>query len=116
MSTRAARSLNKTQKRRIPEDFLAHLRDDLFSRRIDNGIDRLARHRRALEPLVPAHENAAALVGFVAQWVDVGFDRPQLVKDLLSHFSQTSRASLPLGDYLHLRMAGRIRGHVRGGL
>ena len=50
-------------------------------------------------------DNAAPLVGLLAQWVDIGFDRPQLVSDLLSRFPQVSRASLPLSDYLHLRMA-----------
>ena len=105
MSTRAARSARKPQKSKIPEGFLAQLRDDLVSRRIGNGIDRLARYRPALAALDPSQKNAAALVGLLAQWVDIGFDRPQLVSDLLSRFPQVSRASLPLCDYLHLRMA-----------
>ncbi|HXW16643.1 MAG TPA: hypothetical protein VEN79_19195, partial [Terriglobia bacterium] len=61
--------------------------------------------RPSLLALGPSQKNAAPLVGLLAQWVDIGFDRPQFVSDLLSRFPQVSRASLPLGDYLHLRMA-----------
>jgi len=104
-TTRAVRNARKPQKSKIPEGFLAQLRNDLVSRRIGNGIDRLARCRPWLVALDPSQEDAAPLVGLLAQWVDIGFDRPQLVSDLLSRFPQVSRASLPLGDYLHLRMA-----------
>jgi len=100
-----SRSRDKAKITTIPAGLLAHLRDDLGSRRIANGIDRLTRHRRVLAALGPSQKGAATLVGLLAQWVDIGFDRPLLVKDLLSRFPQTSRALLPLCDYLHLRMA-----------
>jgi tetratricopeptide (TPR) repeat protein len=105
MSTRAAPNARKLQTSKIPESLLAQLRDDLVSRRIGNGIDRLAKYRPGLGALDPSKKNAAPLVGLLAQWVDIGFDRPQLVSDLLPRFPQVSRASLSLGDYLHLRMA-----------
>jgi len=98
-------SASKRQATKIPDGFLPRLRDDLVSRRIGSGIDWLAKHRPALAALDPLQKNAASLVGFVAQWVDIGFDRPRLVKELLARFPQVSRASLPLSDYLHLRMA-----------
>src|ERR1017187_2674227 len=105
MSTHAAPSARKPQKPKISDSFLAQLRDDLVWRRIGSGIDRLARYRPELVALDPSQRNAAPLVGLLAQWVDIGFDRPQLVSDLRSRFPQVSRASLPLCDYLHLRMA-----------
>jgi tetratricopeptide (TPR) repeat protein len=105
MSTRAARSASKTPKAKIPEGFLSRLRDDLVHRRLGDGIDHLERHRPVFTSLDPSQKNAAALVGLLAQWVDVGFDRLRLVSDLLSRFPQACRASLPLSDYLHLRMA-----------
>jgi len=95
----------RTQSSRISEAGLARLRDDLVSRRIGSGIDWLDHHRALLETLNPLQENAAALVGLLAQWVDIGFDHPRLVKDLLSRFPPGSRAALPFCDYLHLRMA-----------
>jgi tetratricopeptide (TPR) repeat protein len=105
MSTRAMRSARNTSSSQIPPGLLAHLREDLVSRRIQSGIERLNGSRPLLSALNPAQKNASALVGLLAQWVDIGFDRPQLIKDLLSRFPPVSRASLPLCDYLHLRMA-----------
>jgi tetratricopeptide (TPR) repeat protein len=93
------------ESQRIPDALLKRLREDLVSRRIDGGIEWLKHHRDRLESLGPSQSNAAALLGLVAQWVDIGFDRPNLVKELLLRFPQAHRSSLPLSDYLHLRMA-----------
>jgi tetratricopeptide (TPR) repeat protein len=103
MSTRAARVADQIPK--IPEGLLTQLREDLGFRRMGSGIKLLAKYRRVLVSLNRSQKNAAVLVGLLAQWVDVGFDRPALVKDLLSRFPSVCRASLPLGEYLHLRMA-----------
>ena len=53
----------------------------------------------------PRTKSAGALLGYLAQWVDIGFESPQLIKCLLPRFPKDSRAALPLLDYLHLRMA-----------
>ena len=37
--------------------------------------------------------------------MDVGFQRPGLVKEIVARFSKAVRARLPLHDYLYLRMA-----------
>jgi tetratricopeptide (TPR) repeat protein len=95
----------ETPKPEISETVLARLRDDLASRRIASGIDWLEHHRSLLLSLDRSRKNAAALLGYLAQWVDVGFDQPLLVKELLSRFPQGLRAGLPLSDYLHIRMA-----------
>ena len=90
---------------KIPDDFLARLREDIAFRRISSGFAWLEAHRAILETLDPAQKNAAAFLGYLAQWVDIGFGNPGLVKELLSRFSKPSRAALPLSDYVHLRMA-----------
>jgi tetratricopeptide (TPR) repeat protein len=101
----AVKSSRKTPQPKISESDLTRLRDDLVSRRIRSGIDWLANHRNFVAALDPSQKNAGALLGFLAQWVDIGFDQPGLVKELLSRFPQASRAALPLSDYLHVRMA-----------
>src|SRR5206468_4045211 len=49
--------------------------------------------------------NAGVLAGYLAQWVDIGFQLPGLVKAIVAQFTKGLRAHLPLRDYLHLRMA-----------
>jgi tetratricopeptide (TPR) repeat protein len=92
-------------KAKISDSTLERLREDLASRHIGNGIDWLEHQRSLLGTLAASQKNAAALLGYVAQWVDVGFDQPRLVKESLSRFPQALRATLPLSDYLHIRMA-----------
>jgi tetratricopeptide (TPR) repeat protein len=89
----------------ISDHFLAALKDDLVCRRVARGMARLEEHGHLLTALDPDASNAAAFVGYLAQWVDVGFRRPALVKELIASFSKAVRRRLPLHDYLHLRMA-----------
>src|SRR4051812_8165125 len=83
---------------------LEQLRDDLGFRRIEQGIGSLERIRPLIENLEPA-AGAGVLAGLVAQWVDAGFDSPALLRNILSRFPAPVRPTLPLVDYLHLRMA-----------
>jgi len=89
----------------ISDEFLAKLKEDLVCRCVGRGMARLEEHHRCLESLDPSAGNAALFVGYLAQWVDIGFQRPGLVKDVVNRFSKAVRARLPLYDYLHLRMA-----------
>jgi tetratricopeptide (TPR) repeat protein len=95
-------SLNFTE---ISDDFLARLKEDLVCRRVGRGMARLEEHSQLLTSFDPCAQNAALFTGYLAQWVDVGFRRSGLVKEIISHFSKEIRARLPLHDYLHLRMA-----------
>ena len=83
---------------------LEQLREDLGFRRIKQGIGRLERIRPMIENMEPA-AGAGVLAGLVAQWVDAGFDSPALLRRVLARFSAAVRPTLPLLDYLHLRMA-----------
>jgi tetratricopeptide (TPR) repeat protein len=84
---------------------LAELRDLLGHRSIEEGVRRLDGVRPFLETLDPATRHAGTLVGLVAQWVDAGFDDAHLIYRLLDRFPSSTRSSLPLIDYLHVRMA-----------
>jgi tetratricopeptide (TPR) repeat protein len=81
------------------------LRDDLAFRRLRQGMATLASHRELILSLEPGVRNSGVLLGLVAQWVDAGFDRPDLIRQLLRRYDGPCRASLPLTDYLHVRMA-----------
>ncbi len=84
---------------------LRQLREDIAYRRLDSGMRCLEANRRLIGALAPDQTNAGVLLGYLAQWVDIGFEGPQLIKRLLPRFPKDSRATLPLLDYLHLRMA-----------
>ena len=87
------------------DDFLGELKEDLVCRRVGRGMKRLEECEHLLSSFNPKQKNAAIFTGYLAQWVDVGFRRPRLVKDVLGRFPKNIRAQLPLRDYVHLRMA-----------
>ncbi|HLO08995.1 MAG TPA: tetratricopeptide repeat protein [Terriglobales bacterium] len=89
----------------ISDEFLAQLKEDLVCRRVGRGLARLEERRGLLSSFDPGQRNAAAFAGYLAQWVDVGYQRPGLVKEIVARFSKAVRARLPLHDYLYLRMA-----------
>ncbi len=89
----------------ISDEFLAQLKQDLVGRRVGPGMARLDERRHLLTAFDPEETNAARFAGYLAQWVDIGFQRFGLVKEIVSRFSKVLRARLPLQDYLHLRMA-----------
>jgi tetratricopeptide (TPR) repeat protein len=89
----------------ISDEFLAQLKEDLVCRLVGRGMALLEEHRHLLTSFDPEKKNAGPLAGYLAQWVDIGFERPVLVKKIVARFSKAVRARLPLRDYLHLRMA-----------
>src|SRR6266700_6532123 len=99
------RKMTNLNSAEISDEFLAQLKEDLVCRRVERGMVRLENHRHLLTSFVPEKKNAALFAGYLAQWVDLGFDRPALVKKIVACFSKTVRSRLPLHDYLHLRMS-----------
>jgi len=89
----------------ITTEFLAELKDHLVCRRVAQGMALLEGHRSVLDHFKPEQHHAGLFTGYLAQWVDLGFERPILVKKFLPTFSKAIRARLPLLDYLYLRMA-----------
>jgi len=89
----------------ISDEFLAQLKQDLVRRRVGRGMARLEEHRSLLASFEPQAPNAGLFAGYLAQWVDIGFQRTALVKDVIARFSKPVRGEISLHDYLHLRMA-----------
>src|ERR1700730_5261150 len=89
----------------IPDQFLKQLREDIAWRRIDSGLRCLAAHKELVESCDLRQKNAAILLGYFAQWVDIGFSGRGLLKRLLSRFSSVCRETLSLLEYAHLRTA-----------
>ena len=96
---------DKTPATEIPGDFLAQIKQDLAARRIDSGIQSLSAHKQFLDSIQPRQKDSAVLLGYFAQWVDVGFPERRLLKQLLAKFSSVPAETLSLLDYAHLRMA-----------
>lgn len=89
----------------VPESLLSILENSLTQRQIARGINCLEENRVLLESFNADWCNAAAFVSHLAQWVDIGFAGPQLIKRLLAEFPKPARARLPLLEYVYLRMA-----------
>lgn len=89
----------------IPDEVLAQLKRGITHREIDSGILCLQEHEHLLEHLDANQKNSARLLGYFAQWVDVGFGHPSRLRELLTRFPKEIRAGLPLGEYVDLRMA-----------
>jgi tetratricopeptide (TPR) repeat protein len=89
----------------IPDSLLRELRSNLTARHVSSGFALLDDNRDALLSLDPQQPGSAALVGAVAQWVDMGYDEPVFIARLLARFPHEKRRALPVGEYLQLRMA-----------
>ena len=89
----------------IPDSLFQGLKEHLVGRHVSNGIALLNAHAQLFHSLDPAQPNAARFVGSVAQWVDIGYRDPELLRQLLERFPTAMRSRLPVGDYLHLHMA-----------
>jgi tetratricopeptide (TPR) repeat protein len=93
------------ETREITDDFLAQLKEDLVCRRVGRGMARLESHRYLFASFDPEQKNAGRLAGYLAQWVDIGFQLPSFVNEVVSRFSRSVRSRLPLDDYMYLRLA-----------
>ena len=89
----------------LQQTMIPRLRDDSLQRRMRSGMSVLEESRAVVESVGPEQAGATVLLGYLAQWVDAGFDSPALIKRLLARFSGQSRIHLPLIEFLHLRIA-----------
>jgi tetratricopeptide (TPR) repeat protein len=89
----------------IPDSLLQELRKHLVARRVSSGFALLDENQQMLAALEPLHRNAAAFVGALAQWVDIGYGEPEILERLLARFPAEVKRRLPIGDFLQLRMA-----------
>ena len=89
----------------IPRQLLQDLKHNLAMRQVSSGIELLETHTHLFATIDPAQRNAAAFVGCVAQWVDLGYGDPGLIERLLARIPKEKRGRLPVNEYLQLRMA-----------
>jgi tetratricopeptide (TPR) repeat protein len=89
----------------VPDSLLQELRGFLVTRQVSNGITLLDANAHIFALLDPAQRNAAALVGAVAQWIDIGYSGPELLEQLLQRFPRKLRGKFSVADFVHLRMA-----------
>lgn len=94
-----------TRSNEIPDALLIELQHNLVARRVSSGIELLDANAHLFDLFDAAQPNAARFVGYVAQWVDVGYREEDLIEQLLSRFPKSARSRLAVSDYLHLRMA-----------
>jgi tetratricopeptide (TPR) repeat protein len=84
---------------------LAELRSCIQERRIVQGITLLEAERETLLNTRPGDPCAGLAVGCLAQWLDLGFQDTGLLASMLEKFHAGARQSLPLAEYLQLRLA-----------
>ena len=92
------------KQRSISEQLLSTLRADIDSRRIGHGMNLLTNVSRITDSFDPSAKNAAAFLGILAEWTDLGFGNLDLIKKLIASYSAVTRSKLPICDYIPLRM------------
>ena len=86
-------------------DLLDDLRADLGQRQIGRGMARLDELWSRTGHLDPHDQNSAALLCYVAQWVDAGWRDVDIVQNGLGAFPKGRRSVVRLSDYIHILMA-----------
>jgi hypothetical protein len=79
-------------------DLINGLRGDLGMRRIGSGMARLDEYWTKSGRLDPKHQDAPALLCYIAQWVDAGWRDIDVVQDGLCGFPKGRRVRLRLLD------------------
>jgi len=86
-------------------ELLENLRGDLGQRQIGRGMARLDEVWSRTGHLNPGDPDSAALLCYVAQWVDAGWRDVDIVQDGLGAFPKGRRSAVRLSDYIHILMA-----------
>jgi tetratricopeptide (TPR) repeat protein len=89
----------------ITAGLLQRLSDAIEERRVQEGVALLHRLNCKRITLSTSGTLQAPFLLCLAQWVDLGYQSPQLVDDLLQQLSPESRAKMPLRDFLMVRMS-----------
>jgi tetratricopeptide (TPR) repeat protein len=89
----------------LTAQLLQELNNAIEERRVEEGLALLSRVDRKLAATHSRGHVRAPFLLCLAQWVDLGYESPQLVDDLLQQLSSESRAQMPLRDFLMIRMA-----------
>jgi tetratricopeptide (TPR) repeat protein len=90
---------------RITANIMDQLNLAILERRVEDGLAMLKRLDCKRVSQANMGERPAAFLLCLAQWVDLGFESPDLIDRLLEQLTPQSRAQMPLGDFLRVRMA-----------
>ncbi|HYL39154.1 MAG TPA: tetratricopeptide repeat protein [Bryobacteraceae bacterium] len=101
---------SKTSDSGFSDETIKRLRDSVFLRRIEEATEWLQPRRQQVLSLKPTDHNAAKTVGYLSQLVDSGCIHHDIVKELVARFSGASLGTLPLSDYIHLKLAEGVAG------
>ena len=89
----------------VLEPLLEKLNLALIERRIGDGFSLLDAAQEEVSSIAGSHALAPAFVLALAQWVDLGYAEPHVFHQLLRKLEQSERHSMPLKNFLLLRMA-----------
>ena len=81
------------------------LNEALELRRIEEGFAILEKWADDITAVSPGQRGVAQFVLCIAEWVDAGYEDHRLIEALLQKFSNEQRRSMPISEYLLLRMA-----------
>jgi len=87
------------------DEALSQMRHNVASRQIRGGFEHLNRLEPQFGSCNPEQPGAGVLLGYLAQWVDIGFPRRDLVREILGRFPGSCRQRLSILDYAHVLMA-----------
>jgi tetratricopeptide (TPR) repeat protein len=96
---------NASEQTVISEQLLTALKRDIDLRRIGDGMKRLAGSAHIFASFSPALANAARFLSAAAEWCDVGFGDPEIVKRMVATYDSEPLNNLPISDYVHIRLA-----------
>lgn len=89
----------------ITAQHLQELSDAIQSRRVQDGIALLDQLQCARIKVSELGELRAPFLLCLAQWVDLGYQTPLLLNELLQQVSADDRARMPLREFLMVRLA-----------
>ena len=82
----------------VSAELLQELRECIEERRIEQGIQLLERERLHFEKIAPGLPHAGLAAGYLAEWLDLGFEDGGLLASILEKFDSRSRQALPLSE------------------
>ena len=96
----------------LTPELLDKLNQALIDRSVSEGFALLRRSGKDLARLNPSSPQAVGFLLCIAQWVDLGYRDFAFLDELAERFATISRAEMPFGDYVRLRMVEALRAFV----
>ena len=98
------KSVRRARKVESDRDWLMAMMDCLRRRSIAEGIKLLDRAEPAWKSLELNDRHGAEVLLMLAQWVDVGYREPQLLRERLDRLTAAQREQMGVAAYVRVRM------------